>query len=255
MKATQFEFRFRIAIIFLLYFLGFLAPWERYSGRSTAVSTAWLELTGMLASTHWLTLNAASLTVTSLAVLLAFAGAMFRVWGAAYIGTAAVYNSSMQTEQMVAAGPYRHVRNPLYLGLFVYSAAVAILMPPTGAIFFLVAMFIFELRLILGEESHLASQLGEPYLAYCRHVPRLAPSLMPRVPASQDVPRWLESVVGEICAIGVALSFGILAWRYNAQLLTQAVIICFGLSLVVRAILPGQKNEEGERTPTRTPSS
>jgi uncharacterized membrane protein len=29
--------------------------------------------------------------------------------------------------------------------------------------------------------------------------------------------------------------FAALAWRYNATLLTQALLICFGLSLVVRA--------------------
>jgi uncharacterized membrane protein len=31
--------------------------------------------------------------------------------------------------------------------------------------------------------------------------------------------------------------FAVLAWRYNAQLLTQALIVCFGVSLVVRALV------------------
>ena len=34
MKATQFEFRFRVAIIFALYFVGFYAPWERFGANA-----------------------------------------------------------------------------------------------------------------------------------------------------------------------------------------------------------------------------
>ena len=39
-------------------------------------------------------------------------------------------------------------------------------MPPTGAIFFVAAIFLQMLRLILGEEAYLVAQQGEPYLAY-----------------------------------------------------------------------------------------
>lgn len=258
MKATRFEFRYRIAIIFLLYFFGFLAPWERYSGHSKAVSTAWLELSGTLAGAHWLTLQDASLLVTSLAVLLAFAGAALRVWAAAWLGTDVVYSTSMsvgRAGEVVAGGPYRYLRNPLYVGLFLYSAAVAILMPPTGAIFFLVAMLVFELRLIGGEEAHLAARLGESYFAYRKLVPRLVPAPVPRVAAPPASPRWLHGALAEICPIGVAFSFAVFAWRYNAQLLTQAVIVCFGISLVVQALLPGRQTTKEKQATGRLPSA
>lgn len=243
MKATRFEFRHRLAIGFFIYLLGFWAPWRfwtpwiRYgpfAGRSTS---AWLELSGALAGTHVLSLLYATLTVTILAIVLAALGAAFRVWGTAYLGAGIVTSGAMHAQNVIAAGPYRHVRNPLYFGSFVFSLAVSILMPPTGAIFFVVAIFVQMFRLILGEEAYLAVQQGQPYLAYKAQVPRFIPSLVPRVPASTAQPHWTEAILVETYPVGMTLCFAVLSWRYNALLLTQALVICFGLSLVVRAFI------------------
>ncbi|HEX3473145.1 MAG TPA: isoprenylcysteine carboxylmethyltransferase family protein [Silvibacterium sp.] len=237
MKATRFEFRYRLWIGFVIYVLGFWAPWLRYGpGASSRVTTTWLELAGGLASIHALTLQAATVVVTSLAILLAAAGAAFRVWGTAYLGAGIVTSGAMHAQTVVAAGPYRHVRNPLYFGSLVFSLAVAILMPPTGAIFFIVALFVQVLRLILAEEAYLLAEQGESYLAYKARVPRLFPSPVARVPRSPATPHWLQAVVAEIFTVGMTGCFAVLAWRYNAQLLTQALIVCFGVSLVVRAL-------------------
>ncbi len=64
----------------------------------------------------------------------------------------------MHGEVVVAAGPYRRLRNPLYLGTFIHTFALALLMPPTGAIFCIIAVFLFQLRLIAGEEYFLTSK-------------------------------------------------------------------------------------------------
>jgi protein-S-isoprenylcysteine O-methyltransferase Ste14 len=236
MKAMQFEFRFRVLILGVFYLLGFWAPWERYSTRS--IYTAWLTLSTSVARLHWLPLNEATMAVTVLAILFAFAGALMRLWGTAYLGATIVNSGAMDGAQVVAAGPYRHVRNPLYLGSMLFSVAVAILMPPTGAIFFVVASVVFYFRLMLGEEAFLTVQQGEAYLAYKRSVPRILPSFAPRLAASEVSPRWPQSLLAEIYPLGMACCFAVLAWRYNAQILTQCLIICFGVSLVTRALLP-----------------
>ncbi len=238
MKVTRFEFQFRIVIGFLLYVLGFWAPWARYLGGSGRVSTTWLELSGALASLHWLSLNNATVLITAIALLCAIKGTVFRVWGTAYLGTAIVHDKSMHGTEVVAAGPYRYMRNPLYMGSFIFSLAISILMPPTGAIFFIVAQAIFYFRLILGEEAYLATQQGETYLAYKRRVPRFWRSLRARVPASSVRPQWLISLLAESYYVCFSVCFAILAWRYNSYLLLKCVIICFGASLVIRAILP-----------------
>ena len=144
----------------------------------------------------------------------------------------------MHGEAIIAAGPYRHLRNPLYLGTLIHTFALALLMPPSGAVFSIVAIALFELRLIAGEESFLATKLGEPYLAYCVKVPRLIPAITPRVPASAIQPRWVLAFFGEIYMWGVVASFAILGWRYNSMLIIKGVLISLGLSLIVRAFIP-----------------
>jgi protein-S-isoprenylcysteine O-methyltransferase Ste14 len=238
MKATQFEFRFRMVIGLLIYVLGFWAPWARYLGGSGRVSTTWLELSGALASAHWLSLESATILITVIALLCAIKGTIFRVWGNAYLGAGIVRDTSMHSAEIVAAGPYRYLRNPLYMGTFIFSLAISILMPPTGAIFFILAQAVFYFRLILGEEAFLAARQGETYLAYKQKVPRLWRSFRARVPASSSKPQWLISALAESFYIGFTACFAILAWRYNAYLLIKCVIICFGAALVIRAILP-----------------
>ena len=235
MKATQFEFRFRLWIGFAIYLVGFWAPWLRYGRFAVPVSTAWLELSGMLS--QFMPLETATLVITSAAILLAVLGTILRVWGTAYIGSSVVKSAAMHARGVVAAGPYRYIRNPLYLGSFLFGMAVVILMPPSGALFSLVASFVQMIRLILREEPYLEAQLGDAYRAYKDRVPRLLSSPVARVPKSSDHPAWLQAVVAEIFYAAMTVCFITLAWRYNATLLIQALLICFGFSLVVRAFL------------------
>ena len=117
MKATQFEFRFRFLIILLIYALGFWAPWTWTQGRYVPPpTTAWLALATTLARWDWLHLDQATLLVTGLAILFGLAGAVLRVWGTAYLSASIVHSAAMHGDQVMAAGPYRYVRNPLYLG-------------------------------------------------------------------------------------------------------------------------------------------
>jgi protein-S-isoprenylcysteine O-methyltransferase Ste14 len=239
MKATQFEFRFRVFIIVLFYALGFWAPWT-WTGYRFAPSgdTAWLAASTTLARWGWLPIDRATLLVTALAIFLGFAGAILRVWGTAYLGSSIVHAGPMQAGSVMAAGPYRYVRNPLYLGSLFMAASIAILMPPSGAVVFLVVLGLFYFRLILGEEEFLASQIGAAYLEYKQQAPRLLPRLRPRIAESPARPQWLTSIVAETLPVTYPLCLAVLAWRYDPRLLIRCLVICFGLSLVTRAFLP-----------------
>jgi protein-S-isoprenylcysteine O-methyltransferase Ste14 len=237
MKATQVEFRLRLLILLALYFVGFYAPWLRF-GAVAPPTTAWLALSTTLALWHWLPLNQASLLVTGLAVFCALAGAAVRVCGTAFLGASVVHSGAMQAGQVMAAGPYRYVRNPLYLGSWILSLGIAFLMPPSGALVFLIVEGFFYFRLILGEEAFLAAQQGEPYLEYRRAVPRLLPSLRPRIPSAGARPQWLTSLAAEAFPVLYALCLAVLAWQYNPRLLIRCLLVTFGLSLVTRALLP-----------------
>lgn len=237
MKATPFEFRFRILIAVLLYVLGFWAPWTRY-GAVAPDTTVWLALSTWTARLGWLSLNDATVLVTSLAIFFVVAGTALRIWGTACLGSSVVQSSTMHAGPVVASGPYRFLRNPLYLGTWSFSLGVSILMPPSGAIVFLLATFVFYFRLMLGEEAFLAAQLGEPYVHYLRTVPRIVPSFRPSVSGSGLRAQWSQAFLGEIFPLAFACCFAVLAWDYDAHLLLKCVLVSFGLSLVVRAALP-----------------
>ncbi len=248
MKATQFEFRFRLIIILLLYTVGFWAPWTWVRGGfALPTTTAWLAVSTTLAQWHWMRMDQATLLVTGLAILFGFAGAVLRVWGTAYLGASIVHSGPMLAGQVMAAGPYRYVRNPLYWGSWFFGVSVAILMPPSGAAVFLVAVGLFYFRLILAEEAFLAGQIGEAYAEYRKQVPRLIPRLRARIREPDARPQWLTSLLADILPVAYPLCLAVLAWRYDPRLLVRCLVVCFGLSLVTRAFLPRkQKQSIGE---------
>lgn len=242
MKASAFEFRFRSFIHAIIFVLGFTAPWDKWLHLDSAGPNA--HVWGTLAA-HLSMLKPGVISIAAsfnllliLATLCALAAAALRTWGSAYLGPSTVQSLSMHGDSVVAAGPYRYLRNPLYLGIFIHTFALALLMPPSGAIFCIVAIALFELRLIGGEEAFLTAKLGEPYLAYCARVPRIIPALTPRVPASQTHPTWPTAFLSEIYMWGVVITFAITGYRYNASFITQGVLIALGASLIARAFLP-----------------
>jgi protein-S-isoprenylcysteine O-methyltransferase Ste14 len=244
MNAAALAFRFRVVIFVLLYLLGFLPPWGA-SFRGGNEGTLWLAASTLAARTGWIGLAAATVTVTLIALACLATGAVLRVWGTAYLGSCIMRGATMQGEQLVAAGPYHYLRNPLYLGSWLLALAASILMPPSGAAFFLPAFSVFVLFLILGEERFLSAQLGDIYRQYCRRVPRLWPRSGRAELVSSSRPHWLQALLAETYPITFTLCFATLAWRYNARILIQCLLICYGLALIMRAIAKPPKAQPG----------
>jgi protein-S-isoprenylcysteine O-methyltransferase Ste14 len=218
--------------------LGFVAPWIETRGIGKRISTLeWLALE--LSRTGLVSFTVATPLVIGVAALIAACAAVMRVWGTAYLGPATVNSTRMQAGAVMADGPYRYVRNPLYLGLWLMVAAMAFLMPPTGAVVSLALISVFLMRLILGEEAFLSEQLGEPYREYLRAVPRIIPRLRTTLQASGARADWLRALAAEITPIGVFLAFAVFSWNYDHQLMVRVIVICLGISLVTRALMPG----------------
>lgn len=241
MGATRIEFRLRMAIMIVIVTLGFWAPWIEPMGSSTAFAQRiplleWLPLE--ITRLGLLPFSVASPVVIVCGALIAAVGAILRVWGAAYLGSVTVHHGEMQAGAVMTAGPFRYMRNPLYLGGWFMMVATAFIMPPTGALFSTTLLTLFFLRLILGEEKFLSGQLGEPYKAYLRTVPRLIPRLRTTVPAVACKPQWLTALITEVNPIGVFLILAFLSWSYNNWLMIKAILISLGVSLVVRAFAP-----------------
>jgi len=238
--ATRWEFKYRFAIITSFYVIGFFSPWL-FLLRDGHRTTAWLWVSFQLARTGIADLGTTTLTVTILALIAAVMGAGLRLWASAYLGAATVNSKQMHAGSVMDAGPFARMRNPLYVGLLLTMLPVSLLMPVSGAAFCITAYLLFAVRLIGAEQVFLTEQIGQPYIDYLRRVPAFFPALRARPSRLQIKPEWFRSLADEFYGIGIAGSWAVLAWRYNAQLLTQAVIISFGVFLLLRAILPPAK--------------
>jgi len=93
-------------------------------------------------------------------------------------GTPALFDPP---RKFVPHGPYRLVRNPMYvggvamlLGLGLYLTSVAM------AIFALVAFLLIHTFVVFAEEPGLRRRFGQEYQEYCQSVPRWIPRLSQR---------------------------------------------------------------------------
>ena len=242
MKASAVLFRFRMFINAAIVIVGFWAPWVRFWNIGSRIALLeWLPLE--LSRLGLISFAAATPVVIFCAAIVAAIGALLRIWGSAWLGPGIVLHGQMQGASLMADGPYRHVRNPLYLGILCVFAALSLLLPPSGALFTLVAATSFQVYLIFGDEKFLTAQIGEPYLAYARAVPRLVPRLRTTLASTGNKPHWPQAVLAEITPIGVFVTIAFLSWSYDERLMGRAILVSFGLSLIVRAFMPGIKRE------------
>ncbi|MBI2812951.1 MAG: isoprenylcysteine carboxylmethyltransferase family protein [Opitutae bacterium] len=80
---------------------------------------------------------------------------------------------SLPTTAIVAAGPYRYTRNPMYLSLCLLYLGLSLLINGVLPVLFLVPLALtLHFGVIRREERYLAAKFGETYLAYQRRVRR-----------------------------------------------------------------------------------
>lgn len=147
--------------------------------------------------------------VLGVGALVASIAAWLRTWASAYLRSSVVKDGALHTDRLVADGPYRHLRNPLYLGTLLLAVSFGFMASPTGFVVMVGSMLLCIRRLIRREEAELILAQRERYVAYRKAVPSLWPALRPRLPASGARPEWPQAVIGELAmwafAIGVAL--------------------------------------------------
>ena len=84
---------------------------------------------------------------------------------------------SIPPDRIVEAGPYRWVRNPMYLGHLVFFAGLAVTLESwIAAAVWAAHVFWFERR-VREDEQRLAGRFGEAYHAYCARVKRWIPGV------------------------------------------------------------------------------
>ena len=80
-------------------------------------------------------------------------------------------------DRIVEQGPYRWLRNPMYLGHLVFLAGLALTLGSwIGAVVLAFHAFWFDRR-VREDEARLADRFGDSYRAYCRRVKRWIPGV------------------------------------------------------------------------------
>jgi protein-S-isoprenylcysteine O-methyltransferase Ste14 len=79
-------------------------------------------------------------------------------------------------ETLVTSGPYRYVRNPIYLGAFTFIIALSLV--AANWLLFVPNIFIIAIIYLQidGEEKMLLARFGDEYRAYMKRTPRLIPT-------------------------------------------------------------------------------
>jgi len=222
MGATGWEFKNR-AILFGLIFAVSFSLYSFDPRNSTALLADWLSprlgVSGGLLARMLFGLAAAVLVLA----------ALLRTWASSYLKASVVYASEVKTARLVADGPYRRVRNPLYFANLLLALGMGAMLSPAGFLVEVILMIVFCYRLILREEAELLANQGEAYRQYQEAVPRLAPSLKPRVALAGGRANWAEGFQAEFWYWGFPVSVASFAFTLN----TAAFLVILSLSVAL----------------------
>lgn len=132
---------------------------------------------------------------------IAVAGEAVRCWAVGYSGVT-TRDDKVTAPQLVTAGPYAHVRNPLYVGNFVTALGFAIAFTgrndgvARAALIggSLAAMAAVYAVIVPHEEKFLRKEFGADFDAYCLRVPPVVPK---PEPAPDGRGNWNPDVIAQ----------------------------------------------------------
>jgi protein-S-isoprenylcysteine O-methyltransferase Ste14 len=81
-------------------------------------------------------------------------------------------------DRIVEDGPYRYVRNPMYLGHLIFMLGLGLTFASWFALALFAARALWFHRRVLEDEIHLQEMFGAAYLDYQRRVKRWIPGLL-----------------------------------------------------------------------------
>jgi protein-S-isoprenylcysteine O-methyltransferase Ste14 len=111
--------------------------------------------------------NAVGVTLVVLGVALALSGAI------TFHRAGTSPNPMKPSTTVVMHGPYRFMRNPMYLGMTVLTLGAAVWIDTLWILVLLVpALAVMRWHVIAREEAYLEAKFGEPYRDYKRRVRR-----------------------------------------------------------------------------------
>ncbi|NCF51631.1 isoprenylcysteine carboxylmethyltransferase family protein [Gammaproteobacteria bacterium] len=80
-------------------------------------------------------------------------------------------------ERIVSSGIYAYTRNPMYLGLLIFLAGLAVCLRSYLGLLLMLLHIPWFHRRVIGDEARLSELFGEEYSAYTRRVKRWIPGI------------------------------------------------------------------------------
>lgn len=255
LAASEFEFKQRFWIIGAIFGLAFLSY-------NLDPQNAGAAVTGSIVRLHGTTATSRDYHLTfAIAALFTVAAALVRTWATAYLNAEVMLHSQVQTSRLVANGPYRYVRNPLYFGNILMAMGFGLMASRVGFFILVVGMIVFCYRLILREEAGIAASQGDSYRAYCAAVPRLLPAVRPQLPLAGGAPNWADGLLGEafvwaMAASVIAFAVTLNQTIYFVVLTSSFLVYAICLSVITRRPKPqGMGSEENIAEYSAKPAS
>ena len=234
MRATNWEFSNRALVFGLIFGLAF--PLYALDPQNSTAALA-----NRIGSSLGADPDRIARVLFGCAALLLVVAAFTRTWASSYLHANVVYAADVKTASLVADGPYRRVRNPLYFANVLMAVAMGAMMSRTGCVVAVAAMLIFSYRLILREEMELQASQGESYVRYRNAVPRLWPSPWPRVAPSERQARWSDGFQAEFWYWGLAAGLVTFALTLSLKMFVVIVAASIGLFGVSSTVLQKKK--------------
>jgi protein-S-isoprenylcysteine O-methyltransferase Ste14 len=235
MKGTNWEFTNRALVFGLIFAFSFPLYFLDHQNSTVA-------LANWLGSGLHRNADLTARVLFAFAAILLIVAALIRTWSSAYLRAGVVYASEVKTESLIADGPYRQVRNPLYFANVLMVIAVGAMMSRVGFFVAVLAMLVFCYRLIVREEAELLASQGEQYKEYRNAVPRLWPALWPRIASGGRQAKWADGFKAQswywgFAAALVAFVITLKLWLFFA-ILGASLIILWVASLGLRKKFP-----------------
>ncbi len=167
--------------------------WLSFSVYSLDSQNSAAALANWLGATRGIDANLVARLLFALATCLLVVAALMRTWASSYLQANVVYAAEVKTASLVADGPYRHVRNPLYFANVLLAIGMGAMMSRIGFFVAIVTMPVFCYRLILREEWELEASQGAQYDLYRKAVPRFWPALRPRTDSAGGQPHGTKA--------------------------------------------------------------
>ena len=110
-------------------------------------------------------------------IFLMVIGILVRLWAMFILGRFFTLTVSVQKDQKVVDhGPYRFIRHPAYLGLFMIMIGIGLALCSWGGVLVILVMSGLALGYRIHiEEKVLVSEIGDDYIRYMKRTKRLIP--------------------------------------------------------------------------------